>query len=100
MNKLIRLRHLCELNKSHALLKSSAATTATANQQFIIGRKLFCTANDNGKRKQTESIEPKIEPVTLSYNSYETATTATATTSAAPIIIMHGMIMNNCSIDM
>lgn len=89
MNKLIRLKYLCELNKPHALLKSTSATTAALNQQFIIGRKFFCTTND----KQTESVERKIEPVTLSYNSYETTPTASAA-SAPPIIIMHGMIMN------
>lgn len=46
----------------------------------------FCI-NDNGPRNQNTNIESKIEPVSLSYTSYESPK---ADPTAAPIIIMHG----------
>lgn len=76
--KLISLRNLCEFNKPFvSILNQQSARVAV---------KQYCS-NDNGKRNRNANTEPKIEAVTLSYSSYENTN---ATTTAAPIIIMHG----------
>lgn len=76
MLKLIQLRRCLEVSKPFVSI---------GNQQLIDGVTKRFYANDNGN--QNANIETNIEPVSLSYNSYENTN---VTSTAAPIIIMHG----------
>lgn len=78
MNKLMQFR---------SLLYKPLFVSAFGHQHHgpLLNAK-FCT-NDNGPRNQNTNIDSKIEPVSLSYTSYESPK---ADPTAAPIIIMHG----------
>lgn len=78
MNKLMQFRK--------ALCKPLLVSAFGHQRYGPLPNARFCT-NDNGPRNQNTNFESKIEPVSLSYTSYESPK---ADPTAAPIIIMHG----------
>lgn len=82
---MISVKHIFLLAMLRNAFGLSKRLLFACNQQLFVANKNYC-ASSNGPNA---NLEPKIEPVSLSYNSYEDVV---ATKTAAPVIIMHGRI--------
>lgn len=58
-----------------------SALKGFSNQRQLFVKRFYCANN------QSSTAEPRIVPVTLSYNSYENIV---SDSNASPVIIMHG----------